>query len=304
MKRAYGDEEGAYMLNQATFSEKVFDLINLIFLTLLMVLTIYPILYVAFASLSDAGSLMAHNGVLWKPLGFSLEAYTNVFRNPMILKGYGNTFLVVVVGLLLNIVLTAFGAYALSRKSVRYRKQLMLFIVFTMFFSGGLIPFYLTVKGVGLVNTLWALIIPQAINTFNLILMKTAFESIPDALEESAKIDGANDFVILFRIILPLSMPVIAVMLLYYGVSHWNSWFHAMIFLQDRSLYPLQLILREILLQGETNANLGASDADAAMLSVTLKYATIIVATVPILLVYPFLQKYFVKGALIGAIKG
>ncbi|MNI43887.1 L-arabinose transport system permease protein AraQ [compost metagenome] len=134
--------------------------------------------------------------------------------------------------------------------------------------------------------------------------MKTAFEAIPDALEESAKIDGANDFVILFRIILPLSMPVIAVMLLYYGVSHWNPWFHAMIFLQERSMYPLQLVLRETLLQGEASANLGASDSDSAMLSVTLKYATIIVATVPILLVYPFLQKYFVKGALIGAIKG
>ncbi|WP_171656040.1 carbohydrate ABC transporter permease [Paenibacillus foliorum] len=292
------------MLNRATFSERGFDLINMIFLTLLMVITIYPLLYVAFASVSDAGNLMAHKGILWRPLGLSLDAYTNVFRNPMILKGYGNTLFVVVVGLLFNILLTALGAYALSRKSLQYRKQLMLFIIFTMFFSGGLIPFYLTVKGVGLANTLWALIIPQAINTFNLILMKTAFEAIPDALEESAKMDGANDFVILFRIILPLSMPVIAVMLLYYGVSHWNSWFNAMIFLQDRSMYPLQLILREILLQGEASSNLGAADGDAAMLSVTLKYATIIVATVPILLIYPFLQKYFVKGALIGAIKG
>ncbi|MFD0677353.1 MULTISPECIES: carbohydrate ABC transporter permease [unclassified Paenibacillus] len=292
------------MLNRPTFAEKGFDLINMIFLTLLMIVTLYPLLYVAFASVSDAGNLMAHKGILWRPLGLSLDAYTNVFRNPMILKGYGNTLFVVVVGLLFNILLTALGAYALSRKSLQYRKQLMLFIIFTMFFSGGLIPFYLTVKGVGLANTLWALIIPQAINTFNLILMKTAFEAIPDALEESAKMDGANDFVILFRIILPLSMPVIAVMLLYYGVSHWNSWFHAMIFLQDRSMYPLQLILREVLLQGEASSNLGAADGDAAMLSVTLKYATIIVATVPILLVYPFLQKYFVKGALIGAIKG
>ncbi|TMV52299.1 carbohydrate ABC transporter permease [Paenibacillus mesophilus] len=293
------------MPNQATMMEKVFDSFNGLFLTALMVLTVYPLVYVAFSSVSSAESLMAYNGILWKPLGFSLEAYVNVFRNPMILKGYGNTFFVVVVGLVFNILLTAFGAYALSRKSLVYRKKIMLFIVFTMFFSGGLIPFYLTVKGVGLNNTLWALIIPQAINTFNLILMKTAFESIPDALEESAKMDGANDFVILFRIILPLSMPVIAVMLLYYGVSHWNSWFHALIFLQDRSMYPLQLVLREILLQGEASAMaVGATDADAAMLSVTLKYATIIVATVPILLVYPFLQKYFVKGALIGAIKG
>nr|WP_272509746.1 carbohydrate ABC transporter permease [Paenibacillus chitinolyticus] len=273
-------------------------------LTLLMIVTIYPLVYVVFASLSDAGGLLAHKGFLWKPVGFSLDAYANVFRNPMILKGYGNTFFVVVLGLTCNILLTSLGAYALSRKSLAYRKRIMLFIVFTMFFSGGLIPFYLTVKGVGLANTLWALIIPTAVNTFNLILMKTAFEGIPDALEESAKIDGANDFVILFRIVLPLSLPVLAVMLLYYGVGHWNSWFNALIFLQERSMFPLQLILREILLQGEANANLGASEGDVAMLTVTLKYATIIVATVPILLVYPFLQKYFVKGALIGAIKG
>ncbi|CAG7644398.1 carbohydrate ABC transporter permease [Paenibacillus allorhizosphaerae] len=292
-------------MNRPTLSERCFDLGNMLLLTLLMMVTIYPLIYVAFASISDAGQLMAFSGLLWKPLGFSLDAYASVFANPMILKGYANTFFVVVVGLVFNILLTSLGAYALSRKGLKYRKQIMLFIVFTMFFSGGLIPFYLVVKGVGLANTLWALIIPQAINTFNLILMKTAFESIPDALEESAKMDGANDFVILFRIVLPLSMPVIAVMLLYYGVSHWNSWFHALIFLQDRSMYPLQLILREILLQGEASTMaVGASDTDAAMLSVTLKYATIIVATVPILLVYPFLQKYFVKGALIGAIKG
>ncbi|MGE6226295.1 carbohydrate ABC transporter permease [Paenibacillus chitinolyticus] len=291
-------------MNKRSFSERAFDGFNLLVLTLLMIVTIYPLVYVVFASLSDAGGLLSHKGFLWKPVGFSLDAYANVFRNPMILKGYGNTFYVVVLGLAFNILLTSLGAYALSRKSLAYRKRIMLFIVFTMFFSGGLIPFYLTVKGVGLANTLWALIIPTAVNTFNLILMKTAFEGIPDALEESAKIDGANDFVILFRIVLPLSLPVLAVMLLYYGVGHWNSWFNALIFLQERSMFPLQLILREILLQGEANANLGASEGDVAMLTVTLKYATIIVATVPILLVYPFLQKYFVKGALIGAIKG
>ena len=292
-------------MNRPTVSERCFDYGNLLVLTLLMIVTIYPLIYVAFASVSDAGRLMAFSGLLWKPLGFSLDAYAGVFANPMILKGYANTFFVVTVGLVFNIGLTSLGAYALSRKGLKYRKPIMLLIVFTMFFSGGLIPFYLVVKGVGLANTLWALIIPQAINTFNLILMKTAFESIPDALEESAKMDGANDLVILYRIVLPLSMPVVAVMLLYYGVSHWNSWFHALIFLQDRSMYPLQLVLREILLQGEASAMaVGASDTDAVLLSVTLKYATIIVATVPILLVYPFLQKYFVKGALIGAIKG
>ncbi|MDF2927028.1 MAG: carbohydrate transporter permease [Paenibacillaceae bacterium] len=293
------------MMNRPTISERIFDWSNGLLLMLLMLVTIYPVIYVLFASFSDAGQLMAYKGFLWKPIGFSLDAYRNVFANPMIAKGYGNTLFIVIVGLAINILLTSFGAYALSRKSLKYRKPIMLSIVFTMFFSGGLIPLYLTVNNLGLANSLLALILPQAVNTFNLILMRTAFEAIPDALEESAKIDGANDFVILFRIILPLSMPVIAVMLLYYGVSHWNSWFYAMIFLQERSLFPLQLILREILLQGEASSMAaGASAGDVAMLSATLKYATIIVATVPILCVYPFLQKYFVKGALIGAVKG
>jgi putative aldouronate transport system permease protein len=293
------------MLNKPTVGERIFDLANGAVLFALMIVTLYPIYYVTMASLSDGSSLMGHKGFLWWPLGFNVQAYGSVFSNPMIIKGYGNTLFVVVVGVLINLLLTSFGAYALSRRSLRYRKPLMLFIVFTMFFSGGLIPFYFTVKGVGLDNTLWALIIPQAVSAFNLILMRTAFEAIPDSLEESAKIDGANDMVVLFRIILPLSMPVVAVMMLYYGVAHWNSWFNALIFLQDRSLYPLQLVLREILLQGEASSMAsGASADDAVTLSVTLKYATIMVATVPILLVYPFLQKYFVKGALVGAIKG
>jgi putative aldouronate transport system permease protein len=293
------------MLNQETLPGRIFDFSNAIFLIFLSLLTLYPVLYVTFASLSDAASLMAHNGFLWKPLGFSLDAYKNVFRNPMITSGYLNTFIIVVVGLFFNILLTSFGAYALSRKSLAFRKPLMLFIVFTMFFSGGLIPFYFAVMNLGLGNTLWALIIPHALSTFNLIIMRTSFEAIPDSLEESAKIDGANDFVILFKIILPLSMPVVAVMLLYYGVSHWNSWFHAVIFLQDRDKYPLQLILREILLLGEASSMAeGANSADVAMLAETLKYATIMVATVPILCIYPFLQKYFVKGALLGSVKG
>jgi len=293
------------MLLRRSIGEIIFEWFNYLFLTLLMVITIYPLLYVIFASLSDPAEYMAHQGFLLKPLGFNLDAYKMVMDNPMILRGYGNTLFVVVVGLAVNIFFTSLGAYALSRKSLKFRKPIMLFIVFTMFFNGGLIPFYLTVKGVGIANTLWALIIPQAISVFNLIIMRTAFEAIPDSLEESAKIDGANELVILFRIILPLSMPVVAVMLLYYGVSHWNSWFQAMIFLRDRSLYPLQLILRELLLQNEaSNMASGSSAGDIAMLSETLKHATIVVATVPILLVYPFLQKYFVKGALVGAIKG
>ncbi|MGE7823892.1 carbohydrate ABC transporter permease [Paenibacillus sp. NPDC093718] len=285
--------------------EKLFDVFNYVLLTVITLCTLYPLIYVLFASLSDPTRYMQHSGILWKPLDITFNAYRLVFDNPMIIQGYLNTFLIVSGGLVLNITLTAFGAYALSRKGLRYRKQLMLFIVFTMFFSGGLIPLYFTVKGLELTNTLWSLIIPQAISAFNLIIMRTAFEAVPDSLEESAKIDGANEFVILYRIMMPLCMPVIAVMLLYYGVSHWNSWFQAMIYLQDRSLYPLQLVLRELLLLNDASSMAsGASGGEVAVIGETLKHATIIVATVPILLVYPFLQKYFVKGALIGAIKG
>lgn len=288
-----------------SLGERIFRVGNAAFLAALMIATLYPLLYVAFASFSEPALMMAHKGILWKPLGFSLDTYAAVFSNPMILLGYRNTLTIVIVGVSLNLLLTSLAAYALSRKSLYYRRYLMLFIVFTMFFSGGLIPFYLLVNGLGITNTLWALILPTAVSAFNLIIMRTSFEAVPDALEESAKMDGANDFVILFRIFLPLCKPVLAVVGLYYGVGHWNSWFNAMIFLQDRSLYPLQLILREILIVGDANAMAeGAAQDEIIVLAETLKYATIMVATIPILLVYPFLQKYFVKGALIGAIKG
>lgn len=290
---------------RVSLGERIFRVCNTLFLSALMIVTMYPILYVAFASFSEPALMMAHKGILWKPLGFSLETYGAVFSNPMILLGYRNTLFIVIVGVALNLLLTSFAAYALSRKTLQYRKQLTLFIVFTMFFSGGLIPFYLLVRGLGITDTLWALILPTAISAFNLIIMRTSFEAVPDALEESAKIDGANDFGILFRIFLPLCKPALAVVGLYYGVSHWNSWFNAMIFLQDRSLYPLQLILREILIIGDANSMAeGASQDEIIILGETLKYATIMVATLPIFLVYPLLQKYFVKGALIGAIKG
>lgn len=290
---------------RVSLGEHIFRVCNTLFLSTLMIATMYPILYVAFASFSEPALMMAHKGILWKPLGFSFETYAAVFSNPMILLGYRNTLFIVIIGVALNLLLTSFAAYALSRKTLQYRKPLTLFIVFTMFFSGGLIPFYLLVRGLGITDTLWALILPTAISAFNLIIMRTSFEAVPDALEESAKIDGANDFGILFRIFLPLCKPVLAVVGLYYGVSHWNSWFNAMIFLRDRSLYPLQLILREILIIGEANSMAeGASQDEIIILGETLKYATIMVATLPVFLVYPFLQKYFVKGALIGAIKG
>jgi putative aldouronate transport system permease protein len=286
-------------------SDRVFNGIIYSLLIVLMILTLYPLIYVAFASISDASQLVGHKGFLIKPLGFSFEAYRSVFKNPGILTGYRNTLFIVVFGVALNLIMTSLAAYVLSRKNVMWNHFFIFFIVITMFFSGGLIPLYLVVKGVGLIDSLWATIIPFAVNTFNLIIMRTAFQAVPDSLEESAKIDGANHFVILMRIIIPLSMPVIAVMILYYAVEKWNGWFYASIFLKDHGLYPLQLILREILISNSTESMAtNAAAADQYQLGETIKYATIIVATLPILIVYPFLQKYFVKGVMVGAIKG
>lgn len=293
------------MVEKKTVGEIVFDVCNVVFLVLLTFACVYPLLYVIFASLSDGNEFMAHSGILLKPLGFSLLAYQKVLENNDIKTGYMNTIFIVVVGVTLNVVMTALGAYVLSRKDLFFKKILAKFIVFTMFFSGGLIPMYLTVKGIGLLDNIWALIIPGLISTYNMIIMRTSFEAIPDSLVESANIDGANDFTILFKIILPLSKPVIAVMVLYYGVAHWNAWFNAMIYIKTRSLYPLQLVLREILIANTTESMTGGTGSDnAAYIAETIKYATVMVATIPILFVYPFLQKYFVKGVMIGAVKG
>ncbi|MGG1516434.1 carbohydrate ABC transporter permease [Paenibacillus oryzisoli] len=293
------------MVKNHTLSEKVLDIFVYTVLSVLVLVTLYPLLYVAFASFSDAGKLVAHRGFLTHPLGFSLDAYTSVFKNPGILRGYRNTLFVLFFGVSLNLFLTGIGAYVLSRKNVFWNKIFMIIIVLTMFFNGGLIPLYLVVKGVGLIDSLWAVIVPFAISTFNLIIMRTAFQSIPDSLEESAKIDGANHLTIFFRIIVPLSMPVIAVMILYYAVDKWNGWFYASIFLKDTKLYPLQLVLREILIANSTESMAtAASNQDKFQIGETIKYATIMVATVPILCVYPFVQKYFVKGAMVGSLKG
>ncbi len=285
--------------------EIIFSIFNYIFLTCIMLVCLYPILYVAAASVSDSSLLTQHTGILYKPLGFSLEAYKKVFANPMILRGYGNTLFILLVGVFLDIIMTSIGAYFLSRQNVMFKKPIMLMILFTMFFSGGMIPFYLTLKDLHLTGSLWGLIIPFMVSTYNLIIMRTSFESIPQSLVEAAEIDGAGHMKILFSVILPLSKAIVAVMILYYGVSIWNGWFWASTILRQREMYPLQVILREILMQndvGSMTAGVGAADQESV--GMTIKYATIIVATVPILCVYPFLQKYFAKGAMIGAVKG
>lgn len=290
-----------------SMGERAFTCFNVIFMIFIILIMLYPMWHVLCASFSDARELSKHTGLLLKPDGFSLTAYKLMLKNPMIFKGYANTLFVVVFGVSLNMLMTSIAAYVLSRKNVMLNKPLTLFIIFTMYFSGGLIPTYLNIVQLGLENSLWSLILPGAINTFNLIVLRTAFASVPDSLEESAKIDGASSFRIMWQIILPLSRATVAVICLYYAVAHWNSWFNAMLYLKDRDKFPLQLILREILIQNDTSSMVTAAETgagDSSFVSETVKYAIIIVSTVPILCIYPFIQKYFSKGVMVGAVKG
>ena len=288
-----------------TKGEKGFAVFNVAFLLLISFITLYPMLYVVFASVSEPVQLIKARGIIWHPMGFTAQAYSMVFSNRSILMGYGNTLFIVIVGTMLNVIITAFAAYVLSREGYFLKRFLNFFVVVTMLFSGGLIPFYITVQRLKLLDSIWALILPTLLSTYNLMIMRTSFAAIPISLEESAKLDGANDMVVLTRIILPLSKAVIAVMVLFYGVAHWNSWFNASIFLNSRDKYPLQLVLREILISNDTSAmgnDLSANDQE--MIAENIKYATIVVATLPIMCVYPFVQKYFVTGVMVGSVKG
>ncbi|MBR2885506.1 MAG: carbohydrate ABC transporter permease [Clostridia bacterium] len=285
--------------------ERIFNVVNVIIMIGMIVITLYPFLYIVFASFSDSNQMMAHTGLLLKPLGFNLNSYAAVFKNDNILTGYKNTLCILVFGVAINLVLTFLGAYVLSRKDIMLKKPMTIFIIITMFVSGGMIPAYQLVMSLGIDNSYWSLMLPGAINTFNLIIMRTNFEGIPDSIGESAKIDGANDMVLLFKIILPLSLPIIAVIGLYYAVGIWNSWFGAMLYIRDRELYPLQLFLREILIENEAGDMANATDVgNKQAVTETIKYAVIMVSTLPILVLYPFLQKYFVKGTMAGAVKG
>lgn len=288
-----------------SLSDIIFTILNTLFMLLIIVVTVYPMYYVLMVSFSDSNQIAANTNLLVRPLGFTTDAYKAVMKNPSILSGYRNTLFVLIAGLAVNLSMTSIAAYFFSRKNVKLQKPLWLLVLFTMYFGGGTIPFYFTVLDLGLRNSLWALVLPTAVNTFNLIILRNAFAGIPDSLEESVKLDGGGHFTMLFRIILPLSKSAMAVMVMYYAVQHWNSWFNAMLFLDDRELFPLQLILREILIVGDTsNMMQNTATADAVNVSVSLKYAVIIVATIPILAIYPFMQKYFVKGVMIGSVKG
>lgn len=297
------------MIYKKSKSEKVFNVCNILIMIFMMLICIYPIYYVAMCSISDPGLLVQHEGILLLPKGFTLNGYRLVLDNPNIVSGYGNTIMYTVLGTILNVFFSCLAAYTLTRKEWMFYKGFNVMIAITMFVSGGLIPTYIVVKSLGLLNTIWALLIPGVINAWNVIIMRTSFQQIPDSLEESATIDGANDLQVLFKIILPLSKPVIAVMFLFYAVGHWNSWFDASIYLMNRDLFPLQLILREILITNSTDSMLvgemlSMDKLDTSNYKMLIQYSTIVIATAPILCIYPFLQKYFVKGIMVGAIKG
>ena len=285
---------------------KVFSFFNILLMLIVVLVTAYPIYYVVIASFSDPTSLSIHTGLLAAPLKpFTTSAYELVFQNQQILKGFANTMYVMVIGLALNLILTALGAYFLTINGPMLKNVITFMIIFTMYFSGGMIPSYLNIKDMELLNSLWSLILPSAITTTNLIIMKSAFQAIPESLSESARLDGASYLQILINIMIPLSKATVAVMVLYYGVSRWNSWFAASIYLNNSDLFPLQLVMRNILNMANQMAGSTGTGADEmAQLVELIKYALIVVTTAPILALYPFLQKYFVKGVMIGAVKG
>lgn len=286
--------------------DRAFTIFNYIFLAIVAVVVLYPLIFVLSASLSNPEYVISGDLWLW-PKEYTVEAYEKVFQNPDIINGFINTLKYTFFGTLLNIVMTICAAYPLSRRHLKGKGFIMVFMVFTMFFSGGLIPTYLLIRDLGMINTFWVMIIPNAVAVWNIIIMRTFFQSIPYELEESAMIDGAGNFRILWSIVLPLSLPVMAVMVLFYAVGHWNSYFQALIYLQDQDKFPLQLILRQILIQGQADDMIKATSESflAQKLSVEgLKYAVLIVANLPMLMLYPFLQRYFVKGVMIGSLKG
>lgn len=290
------------MVKTDTALSRSFNAFLAVFFTAISLVMVYPLLYVFFTSLSEPSQLIRHRGILWRPLGIDFTSYGIVLSNGRIASGYRNTLFILVVGLLFNVSLSSLGAYFLSRTRVFWYKPIMIMILITMYFSGGLIPTFLTVRTLKLYNSLWALILPTAISTYNMIILRSYFQTIPESLAESVFMDGAGHLTVLFRIFLPLSLPALAVMLLYYGVGHWNSWFSAMVYLRDPDLFPLQMILRDMLILG-SSLDIKNAGVEYQQIEDGVKAVTIIVSTLPILLIYPFLQKYFVGGLMIGSLK-
>jgi len=273
-------------------------------LVLLLFATLYPVIYIISMSISSVDAVLRREVILL-PKGFSLKSYSLVFENPQVWRSYLNTIFYTVFGTIINLVLTLSCAYAAAQQRFFLRKGLMVFITLTMMFSGGMIPSFLLVTQLGIYNTRWAILLPGAVSAWNLIIARNFFmTTIPDELIESAKIDGANDIWIFFRIVLPLSGAILAVMTLFYAVGHWNMWFKAMIYVPNISLQPLQLYLRNVLLLNSPEAMAGLDDVmERIAYAMQLKFAVIVVATLPVMCLYPFVSKHFVKGVMVGAIK-
>jgi putative aldouronate transport system permease protein len=291
---------------QESLGDKIFLGVIYVVLTIVLVIVLYPLIYIVSSSLSSPLAVSSGRVWLW-PVDFSLRGYQVALSNPQIVTGYLNSLFYTFFGTLISVTLTVMIAYPLSRKSFYGRNVLMFFIVFTMLFSGGLIPTYMVVRDLGMINTRWALLIPQAIFVWQVIIARTFFQSsIPDELEEASAIDGCSDLRFLWSVVLPLSKPILAVLVLMYAVSQWNAYFDALLYLKSVELHPLQLVLRSILILNTT----ASSNMDAAVMierqqmAELLKYSLIVIASLPVLIIYPFVQRYFVKGMLIGSIKG
>lgn len=286
---------------------KIFPVVNGIFMIVISLLMLYPFYYCMISSVSDNSMLTAFHGILLRPLGkIQFGAYQKAFEHPLVVSGLKNILLILLFALPLNIVMTLICGYFMACKNVLLQKPIVMFVLFTMYFNGGMIPTYLNIRDLGLYNTLAALIIPGCLSVYNAIITRTAIEAIPESLTESARLDGAGELTIIFKIILPLLKPTIAVLLLYYGVGHWNSWFQASIYIKDNDLLPLQNILRSVLIENSqlVENNAVSETGQVSSYTETIKYAIIMISTLPIICIYPFLQKYFTKGVMIGAVKG
>ena len=287
-------------------SSYITDAIIVIIMLALMFITVYPLLYTVFASFSDAKQLLKLEGPMWWPLEpFTLRGYELTFQNAKLVPSIFNTLFYVIVGTLGGLVITGMAAFVLSRKNFMLKNIIMKLIMFTMFFSGGIIPLFFVVRQIGIYDTRWAFLLPWIMSAYNMIIMCTFFLGIPESLEESATLDGATDLQIFFKIYVPLSTAVIAVIAMYYGVAWWNSWYQSLVFQPSNSLWPLQMVLREVLITNTKSATTDVTSmAEESYTRELVKYCTVVVSTVPILIIYPFLQRYFVKGVMIGAVKG
>ncbi|WP_248927223.1 carbohydrate ABC transporter permease [Paenibacillus hamazuiensis] len=287
-----------------SWGSRAFDSVNIALLVAFALLTVIPFIYVIAGSFATQKELLQRGFILF-PTEFSLDAYKYIFSTQTLVRSLLVTIYITVTGTLINIFFTCLMAYPLARKDMDFRKPILMLVVFTMLFSGGMIPTFLVVKQLGMINSYWSLLIPSAISAFNLIIMRNFFQQLPDGLEESAKIDGCNDLGIFFRIVLPLSMPAIATFSLFYAVGHWNTYFNAVLYINDNTKWPIQVLLRQIVILASGGiGDSTAMDAEFAPPEQSVKMAVIVISTLPILLVYPFLQKHFAKGVLLGSVKG